>query len=204
MGAEAKCTLTVGRTKSEGKALLETEALIFRGGETRLSIPYTQMSSVDAKDGVLRVRHPGGTAAFALGTAAAKWADRIRNPPSRADKLGIKAGHRVVIDGVKDAALRDEVELRGAKVVARSAADVDVMFYAANDRAALDSLRALQQALKPDGAIWVVRPKGSAAISEADVMKAGKASGLVDVKVVRFSDTHTAEKFVIPVRNRRV
>jgi hypothetical protein len=33
-------------------------------------------------------------------------------------------------------------------------------------------------------------------------MKAGKAAGLVDVKVVRFSDTHTAEKFVVPVNMR--
>jgi hypothetical protein len=34
-------------------------------------------------------------------------------------------------------------------------------------------------------------------------MKAGKTAGLVDVKVVRFSDTHTAEKYVIPVKDRR-
>jgi hypothetical protein len=33
-------------------------------------------------------------------------------------------------------------------------------------------------------------------------MRAGKEAGLVDVKVVRFSETHTAEKFVIP-RARR-
>ena len=33
-------------------------------------------------------------------------------------------------------------------------------------------------------------------------MKAGKAAGLVDVKVVRLSDTHTAEKYVIPVSKR--
>ena len=32
-------------------------------------------------------------------------------------------------------------------------------------------------------------------------MAAGKAAGLVDVKVVGFSPTHTAEKFVIPVAN---
>jgi len=30
-----------------------------------------------------------------------------------------------------------------------------------------------------------------------------KAAGLVDVKVVRFSDTHTAEKFVIPLASRK-
>jgi hypothetical protein len=34
------------------------------------------------------------------------------------------------------------------------------------------------------------------------VMRAGQAAGLVDVKVVSFSATHTAEKFVIPLRAR--
>ncbi len=34
------------------------------------------------------------------------------------------------------------------------------------------------------------------------VMRAGRAAGLVDVKVVGFSATHTAQKFVIPVAAR--
>jgi len=33
-------------------------------------------------------------------------------------------------------------------------------------------------------------------------MRAGKDAGLVDVKVVSFSDTLTAEKFVVPVARR--
>ena len=202
MGAEAKCTLTVGRTKAEGKALLETDALVFRGADTRLSIPYKDISSVDATDGVLRVKHAGGSAGFEVGAAAARWADKIRNPPSRADKLGIKTGHRVLIVGVQDRSLRAEVESRGAEVVARQSANVDLVFYAAEERAALQSLRRLRKNLKSSGAIWVVRPRGSSSITEADVMKTGKAAGLVDVKVVRFSDTHTAEKFVIPVKDR--
>jgi hypothetical protein len=53
-----------------------------------------------------------------------------------------------------------------------------------------------------DGAIWVIRPKGVKTITEADVMTAGKAAGLVDTKVVRFSDSHTAEKLVIPLARR--
>ena len=56
--------------------------------------------------------------------------------------------------------------------------------------------------MKRDGSLWTIRPKGSPHVSESDVMKAGQAAGLVDVKVVRFSETHTAEKFVIPVKNR--
>jgi hypothetical protein len=56
--------------------------------------------------------------------------------------------------------------------------------------------------LKPNGALWIVRPKGRPEISERAVMAAGKAAGLVDVKVVSFSATHTAEKFVIPLAKR--
>ena len=56
---------------------------------------------------------------------------------------------------------------------------------------------------QPDGAIWVVRPKGRQEITEQDTMAAGKAAGLVDVKVVGFSETHTAEKFVVPLARRR-
>jgi hypothetical protein len=52
------------------------------------------------------------------------------------------------------------------------------------------------------GAIWIIRPKGRPEISERATMAAGKAAGLVDVKVVGFSPTHTAEKFVIPVNAR--
>ena len=33
-------------------------------------------------------------------------------------------------------------------------------------------------------------------------MAAGKQAGLVDVKVVSYSDTHSAEKYVIPVARR--
>jgi hypothetical protein len=77
-----------------------------------------------------------------------------------------------------------------------------VIFLAANRRDELGRLAALRGSLAPAGAVWVLRPKGDPAISEGDVMSAGKAAGLVDVKVVRFSSTHTAEKLVIPLARR--
>jgi hypothetical protein len=79
----------------------------------------------------------------------------------------------------------------------------DAIFFGATREADLGALDRLKSSLKPDGALWIVRPKGRPEISEAAVMRAGKAAGLVDVKVVSFSPTHTAEKFVIPVANRR-
>jgi hypothetical protein len=202
MGAESKCTLTFGKTRADGKALLETDALIFRGGDVRLAVPYKQMSSVEAKDGALRVKFPDGLAVFAVGDVAPRWAEKIRNPPSRLDKLGVKADHLVIVHGVDDDEFEQELKVRGVRLSARLSGEADIIFYGAESRPALNKLQALQKNLKRDGAIWVIRPKGVDAITEADVMKAGKAAGLVDVKVARFSDTHTAEKFVIPVKDR--
>ena len=202
MGAEAKCTATISGKKAVGKALLETDELIFRGEDVRLKIPYKSVSSIDAKDGVLHIAWLSGVASFELGAAAVKWADRIRNPPTRIDKLDVKPGQLVLFVGIRDSTLREEIETRGAMVLARPLQPVDAIFVAANERGDLKRLATVQNFLKRDGAIWVIRPKGSAHISENDVMSAGKNAGLVDVKVVRFSETHTAEKFVIPVSKR--
>ena len=202
MGAEAKCTATISGKKAVGKALLETDELIFRGEDVRLKIPYKSVSSIDAKDGVLHIAWLSGVASFELGPDAVKWADRIRNPPTRIDKLDVKPGQLVLFVGIRDSTLREEIETRGAMVLARPIQPVDAIFVAANERADLKRLATVQNFLKRDGAIWVIRPKGSPNISENDVMAAGKDVGLVDVKVVRFSETHTAEKFVIPVSKR--
>ena len=56
--------------------------------------------------------------------------------------------------------------------------------------------------LKADGVLWTLRPKGSDDLKEAEMMRAGQDAGLVDVKVVSFSNVLTAEKFVIPVAKR--
>lgn len=204
MGAESKCTLTFGKTKAEGTALLETDALIFRGGDVRLSVPYKTIKSVASKDGDLRVTFPDGVAVFAIGAAAAKWADKIRNPPSRLDKLGVKADHVVIVLGVKDPDFRAELAERTTHVSTRLAGEADIIFLGAERlETVVNTLVSAIRHLRRGGAIWIVRPKGRPEISERDVMQAGKDAGLVDIKVARFSDTHTAEKFVVPVAARR-
>jgi hypothetical protein len=47
-----------------------------------------------------------------------------------------------------------------------------------------------------------VYPKGKKEITEGDVLGAGRKAGLKDVKVVGFSATHTALKFVVAVEKR--
>lgn len=202
MGDQASCTLRIGKDVARGTAVLEQHDLIFRG-PTRLAIPLKTIASVVAKDGSLTVRYGTTTAVFDIGTVAPRWADRITNPPSRLDKLGVRAGMTALVTGDRHADLLQELKMRGARIV-RTAPDggADLIFHGAARRDMLERLRELKHSLKPNGALWVIRPKGSQTITESEVMAAGKKCGLVDVKVVSFSDTHTAEKFVIPRRSR--
>ncbi len=55
MGQELKCRVEFGRQSSEGKALLESTEIIFRGG-FRLKIPFQGIESMEASGG----RRPGG------------------------------------------------------------------------------------------------------------------------------------------------
>ena len=57
-------------------------------------------------------------------------------------------------------------------------------------------VKELAPSLSGAGALWIVYPKGKQDITELQVLDAGRAAGLVDVKVVSFSATHTALKFV--------
>ena len=77
-----------------------------------------------------------------------------------------------------------------------------MLFYAVDRRKALEGIETLVPAIVASGAIWTLRPKGSRGVSERETMAAGRRAGLVDVKVVSFSDSLTAEKFVIPVAKR--
>jgi hypothetical protein len=203
MGAEADCEVRFKGKHATGRARLETEALQFRGGDLRLSIPFRAMSKVSARGGTLSVAFAEGTAAFDLGDAAAKWAGRILNPPSRLTKIGATAAWRVSALGVTDDAFLQELErVVSTLSIGRAIKDSDAIFFEADKAAALTRLEKLKASLKPNGALWIIRPKGRPEISERATMAAGKAAGLVDVKVVAFSATHTAEKFVIPVKAR--
>lgn len=202
MGKTRETRLRFEGKTYQGQAMLETTELLFRG-ERRLLIPLSDIKSAKADDGSLVVRFSGGQAVLELGAEAAKWADKITNPKSVVEKLGVKPGLKVSVVHFDDGSFLADLEAAGAETSAgRVKKGSDAIFYGANKRNDLDRLATLKKSLDGAGALWVIRPKGAKDITESDVLAAGKAAGLVDVKVVRFSDTHTAEKFVIPVAQR--
>ena len=202
MGQEVRCNATIEGKSAHGRALLETDDLVFRG-DVRVSIPFRTITALAAREGVLTVSYPGGTADFELGAYAEQWADRIRNPKSVIDKLGVTAGQSVTLIDVSDAEFHERLVERGASIrPLRADSPSDVIFLGVESLDGLRALPSLVQSLAPAGAIWILRPKGHARITERAVMTAGREAGLVDTKVVRFSETHTAEKFVVPRAKR--
>jgi hypothetical protein len=205
MGYDAQCDVRFGGQTVRAKAVLEQKDLVLRG-PLRLSIPLAQIVEATAVDGWLCVRFDGRRVDIGLGSAAQKWAQRITNPPSRLAKLGVKHGMRILLLGAIEDAFVEELRSAGATVV-RRAPDVngpaaDLLFFALDRRESLDQLKTLASMIVPSGAIWTLRTKGQRTVTEADTMAAGKRAGLVDIKVVSFSDTLTAEKFVIPLAKR--
>ena len=119
------------------------------------------------------------------------------------DKLGVKPGQRVAVLGIESAEFLVDLTARvpqysrGERITS-----ADLVFFSAEAMEDLARLKSLVQSLQKNGAIWVVYPKGQSHIREVDVIAAGKSAGLVDNKVCRFSDTHTAMRFVIPLSRR--
>jgi len=119
------------------------------------------------------------------------------------DKLGVKPGARVVLLGLEDGDFRRLLAERTDDVHTRPAAGADLVFVAAGSREELKSLAEIKLHIKSNGAIWVVRPKGvPGGLSEPGIIEAALAAGLVDNKVVSFSDTRSALRLVIPLHLR--
>src|SRR6266705_3605617 len=108
MGNEVTCHVQFGKQQSEGKALLETSEILFRG-EFRLKIPFSTIKSAKAVDGELHLQTAEGLTGFHLGSAAEKWRDKILHPKSRIEKLGVKPGARVSLLGEFETEFRREV-----------------------------------------------------------------------------------------------
>jgi len=202
MGKEAKCVLRTAGQRYEGRALLETRELIFRGAEYRLKILFSDIEKVQAADGELEIKTNDGVAIFEVRSVAGKWLEKILHPKSRLEKLGVKAGTRVALLGEMDPAFTTELRQSEAQVLGKDADSAELLFLLVADQAVIKKVNGAARELKSAAGLWIVYPKGKKEITEQDVINAGRKAGLKDVKVVGFSATHTALKFVIPLDQR--
>ncbi|HEX7796364.1 MAG TPA: hypothetical protein VF456_18510 [Vicinamibacterales bacterium] len=203
MGAETTCVVTFKGKKSTAKVRLETNVLQIRAANLKLDVPFNTMKKVASRNGSLVIDYGGGPLTLALGNSAVKWVEKILHPPSRFTKIGVRPEWHAAILGAIDNDFVDELRSAIASLsVGRTIKGADAVFVGLTQPSDFERVAAAKSAIKANGAVWLIRPKGSAAVTESAVMASGKAVGLVDVKVVAFSPTHSAMKFVIPLKDR--
>ena len=203
MGKELQGAVRVGRRRHQGKILLETNELIFRGTDYRLKITFGEMRDVQAKNGQLRIATRDDVLTFEIGTAAEKWREKILHPKTRVQKLGVKEGTKVRLLGEFTSDFVNELKAARAEIIqANGSANADHIFFAAAGETSQAAIAKYAKKLKGAEALWVVYEKAKKDLTENDVIAAGRKAELKDVKVVGFSSTHTALKFVLPLEKR--
>jgi len=129
--------------------------------------------------------------------------DRDYSHRSLLDKLGVKPEQRIGVLGVEDAVFLSDLAHRVPEFGrGKPPSGADMILLGAENVKALARVKSLAGAIQKAGVIWIVYPKGQSHIREADVRAAGISAGLTDNKVCRFSETHTALRFVIPLARR--
>jgi hypothetical protein len=203
MGTEVQGTVTVGGTKVNTKGDFASDHVTFSGGR-RGEVPYSKIEVLGTARGILRLRVDGAIMEFPLGSKVDRIAAKIRKPPTLMEKLGVRGDLKVAVINVE--AKSFTIELEKASPNAHHGAParpVDLLFLAVRGRDELDRIADSVDHVKPDGGMWVVYPKGRRDLRESDVLEAGRAAGLKDIKVARVSTTLTALKFVRPVDERQ-
>lgn len=120
--------------------------------------------------------------------------------------MGVKPGSRVAVVGVDEAGFIDLLRQRTSDIVKqRPRVACDIVFLGVETAADLRRIKDVKSWIEPNGAIWVVRPKGGRSpLRETEVIAAGIAAGLVDNKIASFSETRGAMRFVFRLRDRPV
>src|SRR5688572_4026682 len=86
------------------------------------------------------------------------------------DKLGVKPGCRVSTVGAPDDDLVKQVRERTEDLhIGQPAPASDLIFYRIEEASCLDHLAGLVPHLKPNGAIWIISPRGVPGLKDTEI-----------------------------------
>jgi len=128
----------------------------------------------------------------------------VASTRSLMDKLGVRPSSKVAVIDLSDVTFLQQLRERTPDVrLRRPRTACDLIFLGVTTHADLQKIKSLKPLIEPNGAIWVVRPKGGRSeLRDTDVIDAGLAAGLVDNKIASFSDTHAAMRLVYRLKDR--
>ena len=178
MGLEIETAVWVGDKSGTCKVLLESGELICRGA-LRHRFPLTAMTELAVKDGRLSFLADGVSVSIELGDESEVWYQRIRNPRTRSQKLGLKPGQRVCVLGPAEPDVIPEVAaVTNATPTTRLAAGLDLVLFFVEEPSDLPRLDKIESCLNQGGCVWVLYPKGRSDLRHEEVVAAAKLARL--------------------------
>nr|WP_316642916.1 hypothetical protein [uncultured Roseateles sp.] len=194
MGREAQCPCQVGEQSAEVKVLLESDALLLRGGFKR-RYSLAELSGLRVEGERLCFEAAGEQVALELGAKpAASWLKKIATPPpTLADKLGLSAEHKgLVIGALDEPALLKALE--GART--ERPAEAHIALAVVSSEAQLLAAIAAHAGWPNARHLWVIHPKGSkASLTDATVRRLMTEAAYVDSKTSAVSAALTATRY---------
>jgi len=208
MGIECQTTCIYQNQQGEGLVKLESDFISFRG-PFRFDLPFKQIFYYQAQDGWLLLDTLQGQIQLSLGRATVeKWMDKIANPSSLSQKLGIDHFHKIALLGVLPAEIISAVE-KNTQAFANFAENTPVAELAKMPgrfdlifvHLRIEPLTAYFDRVRPlldqRNALWAISPK-EGEFNGTKVIDAARANGLVDSKVIKISEKFLAWQFALP------
>ncbi len=194
MGLEQRGRAIVDSIESEGKLHLDSKSLSFRSKALSFSIELGPKVKVVQKGDWLEVRAQDTVALLEIGSNAPKWMEKILHPPNLLQKLGAKPGLRCFIAGRFPASFRQDLDAAGVQWV-KKIVDSQLAFLLVKSESDLTKILDLAQQMQPKQSIWIVSPKGDAALPQNEVMSFCRSNQLGPSKVASFDEQLTAMRY---------
>lgn len=196
MGKESKTSVKIDGKSAACTVLLEGTEIIVRGGH-RGKWNVKDMKQLAAKGGVLAFSSEASKVSIELGEQAEKWLDALKNPRSRAQKLGVQTGSKVCVLGDADGEdLSDIEDASGEAISKRMSKSADIVLLFSKSASGLERLSAIAAAMHNACSVWVLWPKGLKDYGHEQAAAAGKAAGLSQTRSVGFSEVYSGLRFV--------
>ena len=200
MGREARIVYSSGRERAEVRAHLDSASLQLSGGK-KLVVQLSDVRTAKVVGEDLAIETKTGKFKLALGAKeASAWAKKILNPPTLAEKLGIKPDTTVLAVGSRikeiDEAIANAAKVeRAATLTASKAKTATVALLTLAPETAPKQIEAAAKVLPKGTALWLVYTKGVNPNGD-DIIRLARQAGLKDTKVARISVTHAALRFI--------
>jgi hypothetical protein len=194
LGLESKATAKTGTKRVLGRLHLDSKQLEFSSPGFKWRTTLGADVKAEARKNWLVVGQGRDKIEFDVGKDAARWVEKILNPPDRPKKLGLKTGMKAWVGAGFDSAFKAELKGSGVSTL-RDPGKCEIAFCKISHRDELKQIDLLLRKI-PDGVnIWLVWPKGVDEIRQADVMHTTAKENFGPSKSAAFDDRFSSMRF---------